>query len=102
MCIVPSAPTAAQPRSVLTPAHTLSPKERQHLALDALSGQPITALAQEQHVSRKFVYQQLHKAHDGSCSKALGRGWDGAGAHANRLGRWWSPLAFAPWALVGR
>jgi hypothetical protein len=64
MCIVPPAPTAAQARSTLTPAHTLSPKQRQHLALDALAGQAITTLAQDRHVSRKFVYQQLPKAHD--------------------------------------
>jgi len=33
------------------------------MALDALAGQPITGLADQHHVSRKFVYQQLHHAH---------------------------------------
>jgi hypothetical protein len=37
---------------------------RQQLALDALTGQPITELADQFQVSRKFVYQQLHHAHD--------------------------------------
>jgi hypothetical protein len=37
---------------------------RQQLALDALARQPITALANQNHVSRKFVYQQLHHAHE--------------------------------------
>jgi hypothetical protein len=38
---------------------------RQQLALDALRGVPISHIAQDQHVSRKFVYQQLDKAHQG-------------------------------------
>ncbi len=38
---------------------------RQRLALAALSGVPVSQLAAEHHVSRKFVYQQLHKAHRG-------------------------------------
>jgi hypothetical protein len=42
----------------------LLPHQRQQLALDALAGQPVSVLAQEHHVSRKFVYQQLHQAHD--------------------------------------
>jgi len=47
-----------------TPARLLKPTTRQQLALDALAGQPITTLANQQQVSRKFVYQQLHHAHD--------------------------------------
>ena len=44
-------------------AATLSPTTRQHLALEMLS-QPesVTRLAQEHHVSRKFLYQQKEKA----------------------------------------
>lgn len=38
--------------------------DAQQLALDALAGQPITTLANQQQVSRKFVYQQLHHAQD--------------------------------------
>jgi hypothetical protein len=42
----------------------LLPEQRQRLALDALAGRPVTDLAQEHHVSRPFVYRQLHQAHD--------------------------------------
>jgi hypothetical protein len=42
----------------------LLPQQRQQLAVDALAGQSVSVLAQEHHVSRKFVYQQLHQAHD--------------------------------------
>ena len=46
-----------------TVAQALSPVERQGLALEALSGQqPITKLAEEHQVSRKFVYAQKDKA----------------------------------------
>jgi hypothetical protein len=38
---------------------------RQQLALAALSGVPVTRLASESHVSRKFVYQQVRRAHQG-------------------------------------
>src|SRR5262245_43184056 len=55
MCIV-----AADP----PPARRLPLQARQQLALDALAGQPITHPAQAHAVSRKFVYQQLHHAHD--------------------------------------
>jgi hypothetical protein len=46
------------------PARCLPPHTRQQLVLDALAGQPITQLADYHHVSRKFIYQQLHHAHD--------------------------------------
>lgn len=63
MCILssplPDVAAALEP----TPARLLNPTTRQQLALDALAGQPITTLANQQHVSRKFVYQQLHHAH---------------------------------------
>lgn len=64
MCILssplPDVAAALEP----TPARSLPPTTRQQLALDALAGQPITTLANQQQVSRKFVYQQLHHAHD--------------------------------------
>ncbi len=52
--------TAVHPQAPnRSPAHALTPEQRQRLALDALAGtQPISALAQDAHVSRKFVYQQ--------------------------------------------
>ena len=64
MCILPPVPATAQPCPATPAAHSLLPHQRQQLALDALAGQPVSVLAQEHHVSRKFVYQQLHQAHD--------------------------------------
>jgi hypothetical protein len=61
MNILPQPTVAVLPTTC--PAHALPPQARQQLALDALAGQPITALADQQQVSRKFVYQQLHHAH---------------------------------------
>jgi len=58
MCILGNA-AAAVPR---TPAQVLPPSARQQLALDALAGQSISALARDHDVSRKFVYQQADKA----------------------------------------
>lgn len=61
MCILPSAsPTVAPtPAASLCPAKLLPPEERRDLALQALGGTvPITALAEQAGVSRKFVYQQ--------------------------------------------
>jgi hypothetical protein len=46
------------------PAHRLTPSQRRQLALDALAGQPISVLADQVQVSRKFVYQQLQIAYD--------------------------------------
>jgi len=40
----------------------LVPQQRQQLAVQALVGQPITTLADQHQVSRKFVYQQAAKA----------------------------------------
>jgi hypothetical protein len=59
MCILPLDPP---PTSA---AQTLPAQARQQLALAALSGVPIAQLAADNHVSRKFVYQQLGKAHQG-------------------------------------
>jgi hypothetical protein len=60
MNILPQASVAVLP----TPARLLPPPARQQLARDALAGQPITGLAERHQVSRKFVYQQLHQAHE--------------------------------------
>jgi hypothetical protein len=56
MCILPS-PHVAVPAS-RTPAHDLPPAARQQLAVEALAGRHITALAHDHDVSRKFVYRQ--------------------------------------------
>jgi hypothetical protein len=64
MCMLPQARLVAQPEPARPAAHHLSPPQRQQLALDALAGHPVSALAEEHQVSRKFVYQQLHQAHD--------------------------------------
>ena len=60
MCILPSATPTVPP----TPAHLLPLQARQQLARQALAGHAITDLAEQYHVSRKFVYQQLNHAHD--------------------------------------
>src|SRR5262245_23673941 len=56
MCILPPDSTHA------SPAALLSAQQRQQLARAALAGQSITQLAAHNHVRRKFVYQQLHRA----------------------------------------
>ena len=59
MCILPPRQPPASAAALLEgPA-------RQQLALAALAGVPISQIALENHVSRKFVYQQLRKAHAG-------------------------------------
>jgi hypothetical protein len=51
------------PNAPAAPAQRLNPDQRQRLALDVLAGsQPVTALADQHDVSRKFVYQQADKA----------------------------------------
>src|SRR5438128_5371796 len=62
MSILPSAATSVPAPG--SPARRLPPQARQQLALEALAGQPISDLAGQQQVSRKFVYQQLQQAHD--------------------------------------
>ena len=70
MCILPQHPHHANPQDhadspdQIHAANALTPADRHALALAALSGQPISHLAAAHHVSRKFVYQQLHIAHD--------------------------------------
>jgi len=45
------------------PATELGPSQRQRLALDALAGSaPISRIARQHQVSRKFIYHQAHKA----------------------------------------
>jgi len=59
MCILsPNQPQASRAASLAGPA-------RQQLALDALAGVPISQIAADNDVSRKFVYRQLHRAHQG-------------------------------------
>src|SRR5207247_2713193 len=62
MCILPVTTAPAQTRRAAAPAQALLPLQRQRLALDALTGEPITALADQHQVSRKFIYQQTAKA----------------------------------------
>jgi hypothetical protein len=62
MCILPVTTAPAQTRRAAAPAQALLPLQRQQLALDALTGEPITALADQHQVSRKFIYQQTAKA----------------------------------------
>jgi hypothetical protein len=62
MSILPQPTTPVPPRP--TCARLLPPPLRQQRALDALTGQPITDLADQLQVSRQFVYQQLHQAQE--------------------------------------
>lgn len=63
MCILPAAAPETTSPATPCPAQRLLPQQRQNLAVQALAGVlPITQLAQEHHVSRKFVYQQADKA----------------------------------------
>jgi hypothetical protein len=58
-------PDGSQPLDTPTtcPAKQLDPSQRQRLALDALTGSaPLSQLAQQHQVSRKFIYHQAHKA----------------------------------------
>jgi hypothetical protein len=65
MCILPSAPTPVVPTlaAPACPAKLLTPHQRQALAVAALAAaRPVTELAQDYQVSRKFVYQQVDQA----------------------------------------
>lgn len=59
MSILPTRPAP------VCPAQSLGPRARRQLALDALRGRPVSHIAEENLVSRKFVYQQLRKAQAG-------------------------------------
>ena len=62
MCIsIPFSPVAQSPSSTNTncPAKTLDPQQRQELGVQALAcAVPVSELAEQAQVSRKFVYQQ--------------------------------------------
>jgi hypothetical protein len=61
----PSGPAAGQRGVPRWPAQRLLPQVRQELAVQVLSGaQPVSDLAREHEVSRKFLYQQAHTAQD--------------------------------------
>jgi hypothetical protein len=64
MAILASTPPHGASPANAAPARSLTPRVRQHLALDALQGQSVTELAARHQVSRKFVYQQQQKAYD--------------------------------------
>jgi hypothetical protein len=64
MCIVVQPPNSDQPAPTACPARLLTPAQRRDLASAALAGVPVSDLAQQHHVSRKFVYQQLRRAHE--------------------------------------
>lgn len=53
----------ANPSKPLSPASQLSPQQRKELAITVLARtEPVTSLAQQHQVSRKFLYQQADKA----------------------------------------
>jgi hypothetical protein len=59
----PTRPQKPLPDNRSCPANGLDSQQRQRLALEALAGaQPLSHLADEHEVSRKFVYQQAGKA----------------------------------------
>jgi hypothetical protein len=65
VCRHPSSPTRSRPAPTppRCPAHALRPDQRQQLAVQALAHtRPLTDLADQAQVSRKFVYQQAAKA----------------------------------------
>lgn len=62
MCILSNPSTDDATSLQSTPTRLLPPTTRQQLVLDALAGQSISQLAQQHHVSRKFIYQQLRQA----------------------------------------
>ena len=69
---LPSGPAAGQRGIPRWPAQRLLPPERQELAVQVLAGaRPVSDLAREHEVSRKFLYQQAHTAQD-----ALTRAFD--------------------------
>jgi hypothetical protein len=64
MAILDATPRHGTSAPDASSARAMTPRVRQQLALDALKGQPVTELAARYQVSRKFVYQQQHKAHE--------------------------------------
>ena len=60
---IPHVAIPQQQSTTPCPAKLLEPKQRQELALAALTGaEPVSHLAEDHDVSRKFVYQQAAKA----------------------------------------
>src|SRR6516225_5634979 len=58
-------PVAEVPSLPRWPAQRLLPQERRNLAIQVLAGaQPVSDLAREHEVSRKFLYQQAHTAEE--------------------------------------
>ena len=58
-------PVAELPGLPHWPAQRLLPQERRDLAIQVLAGaQPVSDLAREHEVSRKFLYQQAHTAEE--------------------------------------
>ena len=58
-------PASVLPGLPRWPAQRLLPQERRDLAVQVLAGaQPVSHLAREHEVSRKFLYQQAHTAQD--------------------------------------
>jgi hypothetical protein len=95
MCIVAVPHDRDQTATSDCPAHLVTPQQRHHIALAALAGQPISDLAVQHQVSRKFVYQQLpperplpHAAGDASSTPFLllcyddEAAWEAAGPRA--------------------
>ena len=63
--VLSSSPAAQLPSLPPSPAQRLLPQERKDLAVQVLAGaQPVSDLAREHEVSRKFLYQQAHIAQD--------------------------------------
>jgi hypothetical protein len=90
MCILFS-PNPNRVTSLQAPtAHLLPPPTRQQLVRDVLSGQSITQLAQQHHVSRKFIYQQLRQA-----QQALNQAFQPATEQPTQL-LFWLPVT-KPW-----
>jgi hypothetical protein len=92
VCLHPIPSAAARPpqHHCACPAHDLTPTQRQQLPLAALAGtDPISHLAQRHCVSRKFIYQQRHQAH-----QALALAFDPPASPPDLL--FWLPVT-KPW-----
>lgn len=66
VCYLTTSDLCRQPEAaIFCPAKAMAPRQRQDMALQALTSvEPISRLAQEHVVSRKFVYQQAAKAEE--------------------------------------
>lgn len=77
VCQFTTAELCPQPQTtVFSAAKLMAPPQRRQLALDTLAGvRTVSGLAQEQHVSRNFVYRQAAKAEEAlDAAFALGGG----------------------------